>query len=71
MIAEKEINKMSVAERLRTIEALWESIPLAESSINSPDWHGEVLASRKAKVRAGKGEFLSLEALRERFRSSE
>lgn len=71
MIAENEINQMSVTERLQTIEALWKSIPLGKSSIASPDWHGEVLANRKAKVRAGKGEFLSLESLRERFCSSE
>lgn len=71
MIAEAEIAQMSVSERLQTIEALWQSIPLGESSIASPDWHGEVLANRKAKVRAGQGEFHSLESLKERFHRTE
>jgi hypothetical protein len=69
MIAEIEINRMSVQERLQAIQQLWESNPSADSVVESPAWHEKVLDSRKQKVVFGKAEFLSLEALRQRLLS--
>lgn len=32
--------------------------------ITSPDWHGDILAERKAKIENGTANFISLDALR-------
>jgi putative addiction module component (TIGR02574 family) len=59
-----EISKMSVLERLQTMEALWDSLTHDKAEITSPDWHGELLSARTNKIKSGKAEFKSLEALK-------
>ena len=61
-----EISRMSKIERLQTMEKLWDSLIHDGSEIESPEWHGEVLAARKKAIDEGKAEFRSIEALRSR-----
>ena len=70
MIAPSEIERMSVEERLQAIELLWNSISRLGESVASPEWHGEILAARRAKVDAGQGQFLSISELRERLKTA-
>ena len=65
----REIKKMSRAERLKAMEALWDSLVEEDAEIKSPDWHRGVLEERKAKIESGKAEFISLEKLRASRRS--
>lgn len=67
MLAASDIESMSVAERFQTMELIWGSLLKSPDTVSSPAWHGEILASRLAKVEAGEGKFLSLEQLRERL----
>ncbi len=60
----REFKKMSRAERLATMEALWDSLVEEEGEIESPEWHREVLEERKRKIEGGQAEFISLEKLR-------
>lgn len=60
----QEIKKMSRIERLRAMEALWDSLIDEESEIESPEWHQDILEERKRKIENGKAEFISLDALR-------
>lgn len=59
-----EIKKMSTIERLRAMEALWDSLIDEQSEMESPQWHRDVLEERKRKIETGKAEFFSLEKLR-------
>ena len=59
-----EISKMSVLERLQTMEALWDSLTREPSGIKSPDWHEEILSDRKQKIENGNAIFISLEELK-------
>jgi putative addiction module component (TIGR02574 family) len=59
-----EIKKMSTIERLRAMEALWDSLIHEQSEIQSPQWHQDVLEERKRKIETGKAQFISLEKLR-------
>lgn len=65
----REIRRMSRAERLATMEALWDSLVEEESEIESPEWHHDILAERRRKIEDGKAEFISLEKLRASRRS--
>jgi putative addiction module component (TIGR02574 family) len=58
---------MTLAERLRAMELLWESISASPEKLASPAWHGEVLKRRLAKVKAGKGSFLTIQQLKARL----
>ncbi|MEI8313352.1 MAG: addiction module protein [Verrucomicrobiota bacterium] len=58
---------MSVLERLQAMELLWNSISRSSAPVESPAWHQDVLAARRAKVDAGQGSFLSVSELRARL----
>ena len=67
MIQAAEIEQMSLEERLQTMELLWVSLASTPDAVPSPDWHGEVLAARVAKIERGEGEFLTIPQLKERL----
>ena len=67
MLAESQIQSMSTTERLQAMELLWRSFSGSEDKLPSPDWHGEVLAERLAKVEAGEGKFLTIPELKARL----
>ena len=62
-----EIQKMSIPERLRTMEALWDALCHDSDEPQSPEWHRAVLADRKRRIESGNAEFLSIEEARERL----
>ena len=67
MIPAAEIEKMSLDERRQTMELLWTSLARTPDAVPSPAWHGEVLATRKAKIERGEAKFLTLRELKERL----
>ena len=67
MIQAVDIEQMSLGERLQAMELLWASLARTPEAVPSPDWHGEVLASRLAKIERGEGEFLSIAELKTRL----
>jgi len=67
MIEAAEIESMSLAERLQAMELLWRSMSGEPRKLKSPVWHKDVLATRLAKVKAGKGRFLTIQQLKQRL----
>jgi len=59
-----DISKMTVNERLQTMEALWDSLTHETAEIDSPDWHSDVLKTRQQKIDNGDAEFISLAELK-------
>ncbi|MEX0886019.1 MAG: addiction module protein [Phycisphaeraceae bacterium] len=70
MIEPSEIESMSVAERLRTMEQLWDTLQRQPADVPSPAWHEQVLADRQARAKRGGAKFLTLEQLRARVRAT-
>ena len=64
----EEVSRLSKAEQLQAMEWLWASLSKEQQDIESPEWRGEVLAARKAKVDSGEAQFLSVAQLEERLR---
>jgi hypothetical protein len=62
-----EIEKMTLPERLETMELLWASLVRDASSVASPDWHGEVIADRLEKMARGEAVFLTLDEVKRRL----
>jgi putative addiction module component (TIGR02574 family) len=71
MLDASEIDKMSLPERLRAIEQLWDAVCREAGDVASPEWHRDILAERKARAERGEARFLTLAELRSRLRGSE
>lgn len=54
MLTQQEIEKMSVNEKLATIELLWTNLLMTQADIRPPAWHRDVLSVREADYAAGK-----------------
>ena len=58
--------RMSVAEKLRTMETLWDDLS-RNGEVASPDWHHEVLEKREKRLRAGEERPIAWETARKRL----
>ncbi|MGI8819567.1 MAG: addiction module protein [Chthoniobacterales bacterium] len=63
----EKLPRLTNAERIDLLNAVWESIENKDEEIESPAWHGEVLAQREAEIQSGEAKFLSLHEVKERF----
>ena len=48
-----QLEHMSRAEKLQTMEALWVDLSKDETSVESPAWHHAVLKETEARVASG------------------
>ena len=51
------LNRMSVAQKLGTIERIWDSLAANPEKLPTPAWHLEILEARKAAVASGHARF--------------
>ena len=50
MSFELPLERMSVAEKLAAVEAIWASLCCRPGDVESPAWHEEVLAERTKRL---------------------
>jgi hypothetical protein len=67
MPATLPLDEMTVAEKLRAMEAIWDDLCRRGETIPSPAWHGEVLAERERLVAEGNATFSDWEEARGRI----
>jgi len=60
---------MTIAEKLRVMETLWNDLTRDKEQFESPEWHGEVLRERAARVKQGKESFVDWEAAKNQLRN--
>lgn len=63
-----EIKKMSMGERLATMEQLWDALCHDEREPASPAWHEDVLAKRKQRMKSANARFFTLDQISDQFR---
>lgn len=51
------LEDMSVEEKLRAMELLWDDLCSKAGNVATPDWHEDVLAQRQAAVERGSDRF--------------
>ncbi len=49
-----DIKQMSLVEKIRLMEQLWDSLKAETPEIDSPSWHKDVLEARQKAVAEGK-----------------
>lgn len=71
MIPGLEMERMTPAQKLQAIEALWNDLAADPTQVDSPSWHEDCLRETEARVAAGheapQDWEAAKEALRKRF----
>ena len=68
MIPALPLDQMSVEEKIRTMEAIWDDLCRKASSVTSPDWHGDILVERESAVERGEDTFEDWETTKKSIR---
>ena len=55
------IPKLSVQEKVQTMEALWQSLSAEPEAVESPAWHEEKLRERERRIESGETTFIDWE----------
>ena len=63
-----DIRQMTVPDKLRLMEALWQDLSRDDAEISSPEWHGEILAERVRLVESGEEIFMDWEMAKKLLR---
>ena len=64
------LDQMTVADKLATMERLWEDLGRTPEAVPSPAWHREFLLARETRISEGKSVFAPLEEVKERIRKA-
>ena len=57
-----EIERMTLEEKLQTMEAPWDDLCRREEDIPVPQWHKDLLDERARLIEQGKARFMDWEA---------
>lgn len=52
------LEKMSIEEKIQTMETIWDNLCRKADSILSPSWHEEVFNEREERIKKGKKNLL-------------
>jgi putative addiction module component len=50
MATKLPLHEMTIQEKLAAMEALWEDLSRSPETIESPEWHKEILDDRRQRV---------------------
>jgi len=62
------LEKLSRAEKLRMMEALWRDLSADSAALASPAWHGEALQAAEDTVADGRAQLLDWAAAKDELR---
>jgi hypothetical protein len=62
-----QIGRMTLAEKLGAMEALWDDLCRQEENIPVPQWHQDLLAERERLIQQGKATFVDWETAKKRI----
>lgn len=52
------LEKMSIEDKIRTMETIWDDLCQTAESIPSPSWHKDILDEREKAIENGEEEFI-------------
>lgn len=62
------LDKMTVAEKLRAMETIWDDLQRTPGDVPSPAWHEDVLRARDARVNEGQAQYGDWSEAKDRIR---
>lgn len=57
MVVAIHLNKMTVSDKLRALEDIWDDLRRTPEDVPSPSWHADVIRAREKRIREGKSRF--------------
>ena len=63
------LEKMSIEEKIRTMETIWDDLCRKADSISSPSWHEDVLIEREERIKKGEEEFVDWSSAKKNIRN--
>ena len=63
------LDRMTISEKLMTMEALWDDICRNEEQIPVQEWHKEILDERQRQIDSGEARFVDWEEAKARIRA--
>jgi hypothetical protein len=64
------IEKMSIEEKIQTMESIWEDLCKTADKIISPSWHEKVLHNREESLKKGEAEYIDWNIAKENIKKS-
>lgn len=64
------LDKMTISEKLATMELLWEDLCRLNENIPPFSWHGQILKEREKLISEGKATFSNLNDAKTRIRDA-
>ena len=64
------LDKMSVEEKLKLMEEVWNDLIKKEQELSSPEWHKEILEEREDTLKSGKEILIDWKDAKERIQNS-
>ena len=61
---------MTIEEKLKIMEMLWDDICRKVPDLSSPDWHEKILKKREKKLKEGKEKIFDWNQAKENIRNS-
>jgi hypothetical protein len=68
MATELQLDQMTLEEKLRAMEALWDDL-CRRDAVPVPQWHKDVLDHRQRLIDEGKAEFIDWETAKRELRN--
>lgn len=69
MISSAQIERLSRAEKLQVMEALWEDLSKSDEAVESPPWHHQTLRETELRVSSGQENIVDWEAAKRELRN--
>lgn len=67
MATELQLDQMTIEEKLRVMEALWDDL-CCRDAVPVPQWHRDILDERSRLIEEGKAEFIDWETAKKQIR---
>lgn len=67
MIAQTEIRKLPLAEKLELLEAIWSELSSDPDTIDIPQWHKDILDERQRSLEQGSSKEIDWELAKEQI----
>ena len=65
-----QLDQLTTADKIRTMEYLWDDLCRHADEVPSPAWHADVLSQREQSVAEGSAVFRDWDAEKSRIRDS-
>ena len=61
------LDQMTIEDKIKTMETLWDDLCRKAEDMPSPEWHGEILREREERVKQGKEGFTAWEEAKKEY----